>query len=60
MHSRMGVVGPNQIAAHHVAMNMAALTFIVALGIAAAAGLLFGHAVGRADQAGRRSCSRRR
>ncbi|HUF30669.1 MAG TPA: MATE family efflux transporter [Gemmatimonadaceae bacterium] len=54
----MGVLGPIQVAAHHVALNMAALTFMVPLGISAAASVLVGHAVGRVDPEDARGASR--
>lgn len=54
----MGVLGPIEVAAHHVALSMAALTFMVPLGISAAAAVLVGHAVGRADPEDARGASR--
>ena len=54
----MGVLGPIEVAAHHVALNMAALTFMVPLGISAAATVLVGHAVGRADPEDARGASK--
>jgi MATE family multidrug resistance protein len=54
----MGILGPVEVASHHVALNMAALTFMVPLGISAAAAVLVGHAVGRADPEDARGASR--
>lgn len=45
----MGGMGPTQLAAHQVAINIAALTFMVPLGVAGAAAVLVGHGVGRGD-----------
>jgi MATE family multidrug resistance protein len=45
----MGTVGTTVLAAHQVAINIASFTFMVPMGIAAAAAVLVGHAVGRAD-----------
>ena len=45
----MGWLGTNQVAAHQVAINLAALTFMVPLGIGSAAAVLVGRAVGRGD-----------
>jgi MATE family multidrug resistance protein len=54
----MGVLGPIEVAAHHVALNLAALTFMVPLGVSAAATVLVGHAVGRDDAEDARGASR--
>lgn len=54
----MGVLGQIEVAAHHVAMNLAALTFMVPLGVSAAATVLVGHAVGRADPDDARGASK--
>lgn len=54
----MGVLGAIQVAAHHVALNLAALTFMVPLGISASATVLVGHAVGRADPEDARGASK--
>jgi MATE family multidrug resistance protein len=54
----MGFLGAIQVAAHHVALNMAALTFMVPLGIGAAATVLVGHAVGRNDVEDARGASK--
>jgi MATE family multidrug resistance protein len=45
----LGSIGAVQMAAHQVAINLAALTFMVPLGISGAAAVLVGQAVGRAD-----------
>lgn len=50
----MGMLGTVQIASHQVAINLASLTFMVPFGIAQAAGVLVGHAVGRGDPDGAR------
>lgn len=45
----MGTIGTVPLAAHQVALNIASFTFMVPMGIAAAAAVLVGHAVGRDD-----------
>ena len=45
----MGTLGTPQLAGHQVAINIASLTFMVPMGIAAAVAVLVGHAVGRDD-----------
>jgi multidrug resistance protein, MATE family len=45
----MGHLGATQVAGHHVALNLAALAFMVPLGISAAAAVRVGHAIGRGD-----------
>ncbi|MGD8377724.1 MAG: MATE family efflux transporter [Acidobacteriota bacterium] len=50
----MGWLGARELAAHHVALNLAALTFMVPMGIAAAAAVRVGIAVGRQDAAAAR------
>jgi MATE family multidrug resistance protein len=45
----MGRLGTVPVAAHQIAINVASLTFMVPLGVAAAAAVLVGHAVGRGD-----------
>ena len=47
----MGWLGTNELAAHQVAINLASLTFMVPMGVSAAAAVLVGHAVGRGDPA---------
>jgi MATE family multidrug resistance protein len=46
----MGGMGATSMAAHQVAINLAALTFMVPLGISAASAIRVGNAVGRQDQ----------
>ena len=50
----MGGFGTIQVAAHQIAINLASLTFMVPVGIASAAAVIIGHAVGRGDLAGAR------
>jgi len=45
----MGWLGTLELAAHQVALNLASLTFMVPMGVAAAAAVLVGQAVGRDD-----------
>ena len=47
----MGVMGTVQVAGHQVALNLASITFMVPLGLSAAAAVAVGHAVGRRDRA---------
>ena len=54
----MGWLGAIQVAAHQVALNLAALTFMVPLGIAAAASVLVGRAIGGGDPAAARAAAR--
>ena len=54
----MGWLGTRQMAGHQVAINLASLTFMVPLGVADAASVLVGRAVGRADPAGARGAAR--
>jgi MATE family multidrug resistance protein len=52
----MGWLGVVQVAAHQIALNLASLAFMVPLGVASAAAVIVGHAVGRGDaEAVRRS-----
>jgi len=54
----MGGMGAVTMASHQVAINLAALTFMVPLGVSAAAAVRVGRSVGRQDQDGvRRSAS---
>lgn len=54
----MGSLGTVQLAGHQIALNLAALTFMIPLGIAGAAATRVGNAIGRGDQAaGRLSAS---
>ncbi len=50
----MGWIGTAQLASHQVAINLAALTFMVPLGVGAAAAVLVGNAIGRHDPAAAR------
>ena len=50
----MGRIGTIAVAAHQIAINVASLTFMVPLGVSAAATVLVGHAVGRGDADGAR------
>ncbi|MFZ5623521.1 MAG: MATE family efflux transporter, partial [Gemmatimonadota bacterium] len=45
----MGLIGTTEMAGHQVALNLAALTFNVPLGVSTAAAVLLGQAVGRGD-----------
>jgi MATE family multidrug resistance protein len=45
----MGWMGTRQMAGHQIAINLAALTFMVPLGVGDAASVLVGRAVGRGD-----------
>jgi MATE family multidrug resistance protein len=45
----MGRLGTDAVAAHQVALNLASLTFMVPLGVSAAATVLVGRAVGRGN-----------
>ena len=45
----MGWMGTASLAGHEIALNMAALTFMVPLGIAGAASVVVGRAIGRGD-----------
>jgi multidrug resistance protein, MATE family len=51
----MGWLGPVAMAAHQVTITLASLTYMVPLGVSAAAAVHVGHAVGRGDPAGIRS-----
>jgi len=50
----MGYLGTREVAAHQIALNLASLTFMVPLGVSAAAAVRVGHAVGREDTVGAR------
>ncbi len=54
----MGTFGTEQVASHQIALNMAALTFMVPLGVSAAAAVRVGHAVGAGDAARARRAAR--
>ena len=45
----VGWFGPKELAAHQIALNMAAITFMFGLGISASASVRVGNAVGRKD-----------
>ncbi|HEX9893071.1 MAG TPA: MATE family efflux transporter [Gemmatimonadales bacterium] len=45
-----GAMGTLQVAGHQIAINMAALTYMVPLGVSAAAAVMVGRAVGAGDQ----------
>ncbi len=45
----MGLLGAASLAGHEIALNMAALTFMVPLGISGAAAAVVGRAIGRGD-----------
>ena len=50
----VGLLGTVPLAGHQIALMLAALTYMVPLGVSAAAAVLVGHAVGRADPEGAR------
>jgi len=50
----MGMIGTTALAAHQIALQVAAIMFMVPLGISLAATVRVGHAVGRGDEAGAR------
>lgn len=54
----MGVLGTMQMAAHQIALNLASLTFMVPLGVGAAAAVRVGHAAGAGDADGARESAR--
>jgi MATE family multidrug resistance protein len=53
----MGRLGQNEIAAHQAAINLAALTFMVPVGVGAAASVRVGRAVGAGDAVGARAAA---
>ena len=53
----MGWLGTREIAGHQIALNLASVSFMVPLGISAAASVRVGNAVGRGDPAGARSAA---
>ena len=54
----VGLLGTLPLAGHQIALMLAALTYMVPLGVAAAAAVLVGHAIGRGDlEAARREAS---
>jgi multidrug resistance protein, MATE family len=54
----MGWMGTREMAGHQIAINLAALTFMVPLGVGDAASVLVGQAVGRGDAEGTRGAAR--
>lgn len=50
----VGLIGTVPLAGHQIALMLAALTYMVPLGVSAAAAVLVGHAVGRGDPEGAR------
>jgi MATE family multidrug resistance protein len=54
----MGQLGTSQMAGHQVALNLASLTYMVPLGVSAAASILVGQAVGRDDALSARRSAR--
>ena len=50
----MGVLGTTEMAAHQIAINLASLTFMVPVGVGAAAAVRVGHATGAGDGASAR------
>ncbi len=50
----MGLLGTIAVASHQVALQLAALTFMIPVGVAQATGVVVGQAVGREDPAGAR------
>jgi MATE family multidrug resistance protein len=54
----MGTFGTLQVASHQIALNLAALTFMVPLGVGAAAAVRVGHAVGAGDTTRSRRAAR--
>ena len=54
----MGRFGTSEMAGHQIALNLASLTFMVPVGVAGAAAVLVGQAVGRGDEAGARASAK--
>ncbi|HEY0303444.1 MAG TPA: MATE family efflux transporter [Longimicrobiales bacterium] len=54
----MGLLGTTEVAGHQIAINLASLTFMVPAGISAAATVLVGNAIGRADPEGARRAAK--
>ncbi len=50
----IGWMGTNELAAHQIAIKLASISFMCAIGISSAAGIRVGYAVGRKDQKGTR------
>jgi multidrug resistance protein, MATE family len=53
----MGILGTRELAGHQVAITLAALTFMVPLGVGAAASVRVGRAVGAGDAGGARAAA---
>ncbi len=53
----MGTFGTIQVAGNQIAINLASLTFMVPMGVGAAASVQVGRAVGRGDKEAVRACS---
>lgn len=47
----MGSIGSRELAGHQIALNLAGLSFMIPLGLSAAASTRVGNAIGRSDQA---------
>jgi MATE family multidrug resistance protein len=54
----MGVLGTREMAAHQIAINLASLTFMVPVGVGAAAAVRVGHATGAGDAEAARESAR--
>ncbi len=54
----MGVLGTLEMAAHQIAITLASLTFMVPLGVASAAAVRVGHAIGAGDESRARAAIR--
>ena len=54
----MGVLGAREMAAHQIAINLASLTFMVPLGVGAAAAVRVGHAAGAGESERARESTR--
>jgi MATE family multidrug resistance protein len=54
----MGVLGTTEMAAHQIAITLAALTFMVPLGVGSAVAVRVGHAIGARDDARARAAIR--
>ncbi len=54
----MGVLGAREMAAHQIAINLASLTFMVPLGVGAAAAVRVGHAAGSGESERARESTR--
>lgn len=54
----LGNLGAVQMAGHQIALNIASLTYMMPLGVSAAAAILVGHAIGRGDAAEARVAAR--